>query len=319
MVYEQFLHAVRDSLETRLGDDYLVTLRQIPKNNGVVLDGVCIRRGAELAAPTIYLNPYYEEYEGGMAFDDIIEEIEKLYHDNEGLAAEKFRSFSHFHLAKDRIAYKLVNADKNRKLLEHVPHIPFCDLALVFYLFLDSDDTGQMTALIFKDHQKLWKVDTKELYDLARANTSRLFPAVLKNIEEVLREIAAASLGDQYEEDYIDMSDDGAEPAVPLYILTNHVGLNGACSILYDGVLKNFADQLEKDLYILPSSVHEVILVPVGETLSPAELHLMVSSINQSEVPVEDRLSDQIYLYTRSDNQIIPVSTFSESDEILNP
>lgn len=319
MVYEQFLHAVRESLETRLGSDYLITLRQIPKNNGVVLDSVCISRDRELAAPTICLNPYYEEYEEGMAFDDIIEEIEELYRANTGPSAEKYLQYSHFHLAKDRIAYKLVNAAANKKLLEDLPHIPFCDLALIFYLFLDSDDTGQMTALIHKAHQVMWKVDTRELYNLARANTSRLFPAVMKNIEEVLKEMAAESLGDQYQEDFIDLCGDDPEPGLPLYVLSNTVGINGACSILYDGVLKNFAEQLGKDLYILPSSVHEVILVPDNGTLSPRELHVMVSSINQSEVPLEDRLSDQIYLYTRSDNQIIPVSTFSESAERSNP
>lgn len=316
MVYEQFLQAVRDSLQTQLGDDYLITLRQIPKNNGVLLDGICIGRGSTLAAPTIYLNSYYEEYEAGMVFDDIISEITELYHANSELPADKFRHFSQFSLARDRIAYKLVNAESNRKLLEDLPHIPFCDLALVFYLFLDSDETGQMTALIHKEHQSVWKTDTRELYCLARANTSRLFPAVIKSIEEVLKEIAAESLGDQYQEDYIDISGEDQKGAIPLYVLTNTSGLNGACSILYNGVLKNFADRLDSDLYILPSSIHEVILVPKEETLSPSELRRMVQSINQSEVPLEDRLSDQIYLYTRSDNQIIPVSTSSESIEI---
>lgn len=255
MVYELFLETVRKSLQERLGDGCMVTRRQILKNNGVVLDGLCI--GKQMCSS----------------------------------------QFDRFDTAKKNIAFKLIHAASNRELLEDVPYVPFYDLALVFYLFLDSDESCQMTSLIHKTHQSVWKISTQELYRLAHINTPRLFPAVIRSIEDVLKEIVPQN------------QDEGL---IPLYVLTNTAGLHGACCILYEGVLKNFADQLGKDLVILPSSIHEVILLPKDENLCPQDLSHIVSEINQTEVSVEERLSNQIYLYTRDGNQIVTFPTSSE-------
>lgn len=312
MVYELFLQTVRDTLQQRLGQDFLVTLRQIPKNNGVVLDGLCIERYTSMASPTIYLNSYYEEYEEGMVFDTMIEEILQLYQEHAKLPSAEFLQFTRFELAKERIAYKFIHAGSNREQLKDLPHIPFYDLALIFYVFMDSDENGQMTALIHKDHQTVWKISTQDLYRLAKDNTPRLFPPVIKSIEDVLREIAQQNLGEDFKEEYIEAPNLEPEGHIPLYVLTNTASLNGACCMLYDEVLKNFADRQEKDLIILPSSIHEVILIPWEEELFIRELSNMVSDINQNEVPVEDRLSNQIYLYTRAGSQITMISNFSE-------
>lgn len=266
MVYELFLETVRKSLQERLGDGCMVTLRQIPKNNGVFLDGLCL--GKQMCPS----------------------------------------QFDRFDTAKRNIAFKLIHAASNRELLEDVPYVPFYDLALVFYLFLDSDESCQMTALIHKTHQSVWKISTQELYRLAHINTPRLFPAVIRSIEDVLREIVPQNQDDDFKEE----NPEKKEGLIPLYVLTNKAGLHGACCILYDGVLKNFADQLGKDLVILPSSIHEVILLPKDENLCPQDLSHIVSEINQTEVSVEERLSNQIYLYTRDGNQIVTFPTSSE-------
>jgi len=89
-----------------------------------------------------------------------------------------------------------------------------------------------------------------------------------------------------------------------MYVLTNQQRFLGACCILYDDVLKEIAERLDSDLYILPSSIHEVILMPVTVTESVPALSQMVCDINQSEVSAEEILSDHIYYYHRSTDSI---------------
>ena len=90
----------------------------------------------------------------------------------------------------------------------------------------------------------------------------------------------------------------------PFYVLTNRLGITGAACLLYPDVLKKCAERLGQDLLILPSSIHESLILPYDESIRVDEMRYMVQSINASEVPTEDQLSGQVYLYHRSDNRI---------------
>ena len=95
-----------------------------------------------------------------------------------------------------------------------------------------------------------------------------------------------------------------AEDAVEMYVLTNKQKMNGASCILYEHILNDFANQKNKDIYILPSSVHEVILVPVAEDIDRTELSRMVRDVNRNELEEGDVLSDRVYYYDRVRDEI---------------
>lgn len=183
-------------------------------------------------------------------------------------------------------------------MLADMPWIPFLDLSIVFYLFLEQTESGQMTALVHNDHMKAWGTDEKELKNLALANTPSMLPPRLTSMSDVMKSIAREHLDGDYQEEFID-SLFSSQAFSPLHVLTNSSGINGASAVLYPELLKNFADRMESDLIILPSSIHEVLLIPNTENASFEDLANMVSHINRAEVPVEDRLSDQVYLYSR--------------------
>lgn len=299
MVYEMFQTKVTDTLKAQLGEDYRLILQKVPKNNGTVLDGLCIMHKTAKSSPTIYLNSYYERYEEGISFHSIITEILQIYQENSTVTHLDFSILNDFSLLKDKVLYKLVHTASNKELLKDIPSISYLDLSIVFYLFLEKNEEGQMTALIHNDHMETWNTNLDELYRLAAVNTPLFLPAELKSMSEVMKSIAREHLGEDYREEFID--DLLSPPAAsPLYVLTNSSGICGACTILYPGQLKNFADMLEKDLVILPSSIHEVLLIPYEDHICFEELTDTVSHINRAEVPVEDRLSDQVYLYSRS-------------------
>lgn len=319
MVYETFLKEVKEKLKLYLGSGFTVNLRHIPKNNGLLMDGVCIVKGTEQISPTIYLNTFYAYYRNGMPMEEIILHIMKLYQENISLPEVDINELIQLDQLRNKIVYKLINHNSNTDLLNDIPHIPILDLAIVFYLLLGENENGQMTALIHHEHSKSWDLSTSELYQIAKYNTPRLMPPIIKNMRDVMKEIALENLGDDYKEEYMEgLIEDNAASA-PLYVMTNINGLHGSCCILYENVLKNFADSIGHDLIILPSSIHEVLLVPDGGQIAYENLGDMVTDINHSEVPLEDQLSNQIYLYSKADQELSIVSVSSAPIGTENP
>lgn len=308
MVYEEFLETIVEHLQMEFGEEYQITLRRIPKNNGITLDSLCINRSDFPMSPAIYLNAYYDQLQAGMSLDAIIHDIRKLYYGTSIPTAIRQIDLSDFQTQKTRIMFKLIHTASNEELLEEIPHISYLDLSIVFYLHLDRSAAGQMTALIHNEHMKRWNVRTKDLWRYALLNTPMNFPAEIRSMDDVIKEVASQTLGSRYDEKALTELLEEDEQISPLYVLTNPMGLNGACCMLYRNVLKDFAYAIGEDLIILPSSIHEVLITPNHPGTSYEDLSRLVTTVNKNEVPPEDQLSNQVYLYTRVDDRIRIVS-----------
>lgn len=298
MVYKQFLTAVKERMEAALGSSYELELRKVPKNNGLILDGLCITRGDTHVAPAIYLNPCYDQYCKGEPLDHIVAELLALYRRNSTPPPLDYQMLSGYEGIRPNIACKLIHAASNEAILKDVPHIPWLDLAIVFYICIHEDDTGLMTAMIHNSHLRIWDISLEDLKTSALSNSPKLFPPVISSMACIIEELNR-KLDPRFQE-----TRPRPETPAPFYILSNRSGINGAACILYEDVLKNFADGVEKDLIILPSSIHEVLLLPDDGDISYDEMSRLVTHINRSEVPEEDRLSNQVYLYSRKTGDI---------------
>ncbi len=306
MVYETFQKLILSELKKRLGGHFRILLQKVPKNNGTLLDGLCISPEDASIAPAVYLNSYYQRFQEGVPLEMLVEEILAIYQESSDALRTDFSLLQDFSQLKEKVAYKLIHTAANKTLLESVPSVPYLDLSIVFYLFLERNELGQMTALIHNSHLSMWGTSVEELYRLAAHNTPILFPPDLKTMAQVMGNILNDPQNDTQEG--LDILLDHllqAHEISPLYVLTNHSGINGACSILYPDLLKNFAKLLGADLVILPSSIHEVLLLPYSKEVSFDELSALVSHINQAEVPVEDRLSNHVYFYSRQTDQVV--------------
>lgn len=304
MNYNQFLEEVRAAVQERLGGDYEIRIQKITKNNGIVLDGLIIGKPSKSIAPTIYLNSYYIHFTHGMSMQEILEDIISAYKENNDVVLGDMRELLDFTNLQDKVAFKLIQREKNKELLKDVPFFEFLDLAVVFYLVLDEHKGGQMTALIHNSHMKPWGVGKEELYHLAEKNTPILLPPEIKTMKEIMYDILKGHLEELKMEEMVDdlLDFDSHKPS--LYVFSNKKQIYGAGCILYAGCLKDFADSQNSDIVILPSSTHEVILVPDDGKLDYGELQKMVGQINESEVPKEDVLSDRIYKYSRHECRI---------------
>ena len=303
MVYEQFLAAVKKRMEAELGSSYELELHKVPKNNGLILDGLCITRGNAHIAPAIYLNPCYDQYRKGMSLDQIVAELLTMYRQNDTPPPLNYEMLSDYEGIRSNIACKLIHAASNEAILKDIPHILWMDLAIVFYLCIHEDDTGLMTAMIHNSHLRIWNISLEDLKTSALANSPRLFPPVISSMACIIEELNR-QLNPHFQE-----TGPRPETPAPFYVLSNRSGINGAACLLYEDVLKNFADGVEKNLIILPSSIHEVLLLPDDGDISYEEMSRLVTHINRSEVPEEDRLSNQVYLYSRETGEVTMASS----------
>lgn len=323
MDYEEFIGRVKNAMNDILGENVKVNVHKILKNNDIELDALTVVESNSNMSPTIYLNYYYDEYKAGKDIDDIVNEIYGLYEEHSKKLHFDMDIFSDFEKIKSRIAFKLINTKTNSKLLKDIPNVSFLDLSIVFYCLLDNEYIGTATALIYNVHKDMWNVTTEELLEIAKENTPRLLEYELKNMNELIREILVDDLqktiyerDDRYDKNCFNPGPEevadgllknitGAKEQIVMYVLTNKQRTNGAICMLYDNVIKSFAEKMDSDMYILPSSVHEVILVPAREGINEKELTDMVKEVNREELDGIDILSDHAYYYCRETDEII--------------
>ncbi len=296
MTYQEFKDTMIHAIQTKLGKSVKVTVQDIIKNNDTHLDGLTILSKQSNISPTIYLNSYYEQYLNGKELSAICTDILLSYKEHMPVSNIDISFFTDYEQVKDHIIFKLINYERNKELLQQVPHLRYLDLAIVFNCLLSSYTDGCATILIHHQHLSYWNISANELYEVAKKNTPSLLPKQLQSMTSVLNNMLDLSeLEDIFEEEEI---------MIPMYILTNHKKLHGSACILYENLLAEIAEKLGSDLYILPSSIHEVLLVPSTTANSYAELSSMVREVNTTHVCREEVLSDHVYYYSRDTKKI---------------
>lgn len=330
MNYQEFLEYIKDNLaqyleqQERLSkgqtdegrknntqkekkENYLVELHKVIKNNGIILDGITIRKEGENISPNIYLNSYFESYQMGKPLAIIMEEIIYCYQRAKAENALQVADVLDFKLVKDKIVLRLVHYEKNKEQLKCCPYKKYLDLAVTFRYIASKDAMGIASSLITNQEFEAWGIGIEELYRIALFNTMREFPWRMDSLAKVIFESFQTKDKEMLLKEVLRGAEsfEEMENGVNMYVLTNDTGLNGATCILYDNVIKNFAKVQESNVFLLPSSVHEMMLVPEDEDTDPGFLSQLVIEANQNAVGFIDLLSDHIYYYDREKDQVI--------------
>lgn len=287
MNYEEFKMQILDRVRAEFGSDTEVSLKPVRKNNGVVLDGLTIMPEGACIAPTIYINQYYRRYKEGLSVDAVVRIILKEnehYSINIPIDVDSFLKFDNL---KEQIRFRLVNYAMNEEFLKDKPHVKVLDLAKVYYYEVQDSLLPSAYCTISCEDLERWGISEQELDGIADANMRLHEPPVVYSMREML-EMLSEGMHD---------TRNVREPAVPMFILTNRSRFFGASSILQEHAFKKFEGLLDGDLFVLPSSVHEVIVTPAEGGFTGYELERMVSDINGECVPGYEVLSDRVYLY----------------------
>ena len=271
--------SIKAAVQTELGDDYDVEIVRNVKNNGVEVTGLSARKNGKAVAPVVYFDETAVPEKDAVRLAGIIRRAQEAPEN----IVDKITEFEN---AKKDICFKLVNTEKNEGMLESMPHREFLDLSAIYYIHLDWNDGDLASVNIANTLMEGWGVTEEELWDIAFKNTQRIFPAEIDSMQSVLCGLLG---GDE----------DLPETDPGMLVVSNDKKCSGAAVIFYDDVLARLTDRLGDKIFILPSSVHELIAIPDTGKEDINVLTDMVRSVNRSEVSEKEFLSDNVYHYER--------------------
>lgn len=311
MSYDNFKKRICEKLTNKVQSGVTVEQKEIKKNNGIKLDAILLHNNSRQLSSCLYLNDYYEMFKEGIAEDEIIEDILNIVNESKGVVEQQLtiaRSITNFESIEDFICYKLVNTKMNEALLKTVPHKIFLDLAIVYFVVSKMDQDGMGTILIQNSFLDEWKCSLEELHEKAVKNTPTIFPSKIRSLEEVFLEMLDGEGKD------LELNNESSR----MYVVSNYKNFQGAGAILYPNLLRDFCNTLSekiKGLVILPSSIHEQIIIPYTNDMEVDSLEEMVREINSTQVAREEVLSDLVYFYDPNTNSFNYLKTVSKSKE----
>lgn len=300
MEIEEFVKIVTEKLRTLFGYSYYVEAVDVPKNNGVVFHGVSIMHKEKTVSPCIYLDGYYEKYvDEDMEPDAVVEDIIKVYDENTDNVDLDISLFTDYGNARPRLRGRLINTDRNKALLENLPHREFLDLSLTYYVEIDSPDMGTGRIQVHYNHMEKWGVSEEELYQAVTENMESTDVGTIQNMMQMIMQMAGLE----------EVPEGLKTEECSMYVLSNKQRLNGAVQMLSKRMLKTAAIMFGRDFMVLPSSIHEVLLVPVADDFEEKDYIVnfvdMVRVVNDTQVEDTEILSYHVYRYCADTETVV--------------
>lgn len=298
MDYREFVEVIAGELQEKLGGDYRIRAVDAKKNNGNILTSLEIRNSKSNVSPCIYLELYYIYYIMGKAsISDVIASIEAEYRKRAVEVPVNTSFLTNYTKVRPKLRGKLINTEMNRDFLETVPHREFLDLSLVYLVSVPKEMFGcHGTVQVLNKHMKIWGVTEPELYEVFMGNIESSDDAVLKNIDDILAELIEAE---------IDFDMETLKESPKLYAARTNRWLDGAVEMLNGRFLKKSSDYFGEDFFILPSSIHQLLFLPVSETdMDYDALADIVKEMNDTEIMEDEVLSNHVYYYSSKSGKV---------------
>lgn len=314
--YSEFMEYIKENVTDYLPERFEeaeISIQQVVKNNDVVLDGLNIRNPDSNLSPNIYLNPLYEQYQKGRNLDELVSSIADTYIENmEPIENRTFQvqieDIKNYEVVKGEIFPRLVNLEKNTTRLQNVPYMQREDLAITYHVKVSGNRDSIGSLMITNELMEVYGVTKEKLHTQAMENMERLSPPVFLPLGEMIVDVMTEDFGrnegvsQEEAKEYVkDMIPTGG-PNV--YCLTNQYKMNGAVGIMSESIQQMVADRVGGDYYVLPSSVHEVLIVPQSAGMDPEELTDMVNTVNEGCVMQDEILSDHVYQYDAKEHKL---------------
>lgn len=328
MKYELFTEELTECIINMAEPGEEVTVRKILKNNDTAFDSVTVKQPGCNMTPTLYFQDLKRSFDEGMEMDELARSVLSYSRTGSGVwPAEDFDpgDYSYF---RDKVMFRLVSSDRNRQYLRHRPHRGRLDLEIVYYYQCRIGKESMGTISVGDEDLNRWGISEEDIYRDALRNTPILNPPVICPITDLLNSFLDPEEGtdphtpvrDTDPEESTDPHtpvcdtdpDEGDEIEVPVYepdlygntpvpllVLTNESKYCGAACMLYEGLLRNLSDEIRSDLFIIPSSIHEVLLLPDEGEFSEEELSALVCEINAHFINPSEILSDHVYRFKR--------------------
>ncbi len=293
MNFEEFTKLVMEEIEKWLPESFgnsEVSLNVSNKNNGMKLTGLLIKRTGSVIAPVIYLEGFFKQYQEGTSMEDIMQKIARLRVDHDQVDGIDVSMISDFDMCKDKIIPRLVNSKWNEDVLANRPYVEVSDLSVIFVVDMGTNENGSMSIPITNDIMNRWHVTVEDLYDVAMLNMEREDDGLFVPISVMLMGMMGVDA----------TGNPSVETDDTLFVLTNKSKVLGASMLLSKKMMNKVVEKVGSDFFIIPSSVHEVLIIPNNPGLSVQSLEELVHDVNTSQVDLPDRLGDHIYRYSEN-------------------
>lgn len=294
MNFSEFSLALTTLVNAKLGDNYEVSNTKITKNNGNRLHGINVKCSGKNVSPTFYVDDLYDQYENGEisfeeCFEKIVREVRKTFDNLPDLHLEQFNDFSK---VKDKILYKLINTAANEELLKDVPYETVNDLSKIFFVNV-SEKVGEMAFTIRNEHMSAWGITAEDISSAADANMPQMGGETFMSLAHMINQL-----------NEIQIVDESEDTESTTFVLSNRDRVFGAAAALYTGEIQRLAERREADIYIIPSSIHEVLLLVDSEETDAEDIKKTILDVNEAQVAPEERLSNNLYKYCRETDKI---------------
>lgn len=315
---DQFAESIADMLQKEYSEagqkEVSVSARAVKKNNGVILHGIVVKDDSASVVPTVYIDGIYREYLQGMDIEECRDKVMEIYSSSINKKINIPDGFmQRFEDIQENIFPKLINAERNSQLLESVPHALIGDLAVIFQVHISEfDGEGIGTVVVNNDLMGIWNVEPEQIFRIAMENLNKKGGIRINSLYSIVSEIMLKT-GSCYDNDICERQCDENTPQ--MYVMTNETKINGAIGILSRDKLAEFADRMDSDLFILPSSINELIILPRKGMENDIERLLeMVKEVNATEVSEEAFLSNNVYTFIRKDRSLCMALTGEEME-----
>lgn len=318
MDFNQFVDEVKGRIKQFLPIEYedaQVRVEVVRKLNENYL-GMTILKENQIVAPAFNLNQLYEMYQSDpeISMESIMRNITELVLD----APEQFdpKSITEYENAKKKLFIRVSSAEKNEEMLQNVPHQMREDLAITYHLAIRIDDMGVGSTTITNDILKRYGISEEQLHADAMENSPNIMPLHIDVIGSIIEKMLGIdfedAVSDSTEKSIEEIISEGMQVEPPMFGVTNESTVNGASTIFYPGVMEQIGNGVQGDFFIIPSSVHETIVIPDKGDLDCQKLQALLQTINKEKVAPEERLSDHVYHYDAKDRVFERAEKFEE-------
>lgn len=288
---EQFVEDVKQKLEDN-GIECRVDTHEVSKLNESY-EAITVTPEGSNVGVNVNMDRFFETLENGVDYDEVVDRAVSIVEKGiDEQPAIDVASLTNYDKMKDKLVMEVVSIEANAELLENVPHKEMEDMAVVYRFVLDSNDDGRATILATNQLIETMGVTPEQIHADAMENAPELKPAVIKGMSEVMAEMMGMSPEDLA---MMGMPTDPADEQ--MYVATTPDQIHGAGIIAYQDFMDKAAERVGGDFFILPSSVHEVLIIPDNGQMDLEQLQDMVREVNATQVAPEEKLTDNVYHY----------------------
>lgn len=289
----EFATYIKREIKNYLPEEYAdatVTVSEVVKNNDNTLIALAILKPEQNLTPSIYLDDFYEKYLSGESMEIIFEDIVTIR--VEADIPEQFdpNLILNFENCRERIYPRLISIKLNQKMLQDKPYRVMEDLAVIYYIKIGELTDGSATIIVNTEMLNQWHITEDNLWKIALENEKQT-TYVFQSLNKLLKSFKGGMV--MYNPEYDEENED---EKLQMYIVTNKNNVLGSSVLLNKSYLKAIEDVIGR-YYILPSSIHEIIVIPQYRIDSVDELREMVCEVNDEKVLEDDILSYSVYMF----------------------